>query len=432
MYPINYIILFLIFITKISYSQEFQKSIAMHGSAERPYSIERDTKVNKHAPTSKILKLGHVGTFNSLNPYIIKGISPPGIKGLVIESLMNWSPDEPFSLYPGIAEAIRVDKKRTWVEFKINKNAKFSNNEKISPEDIEFSLNILRNHGRPHTRSYYSLVEKTEITSKTSIKFFFKKESNFEMPLIIGLMPVLSKKYWKYKDFQKTTLKPFISSGPYFIEKIIPGRSIVYKKNPNWWNKNSNDSLGRYNFKFIKYDFYRDTNIALEAFLSGEYDIHIENDAIRWKQAYKNVNINKKTFPKKSPSGIEAIMFNSRLPPLNNSDIRTALSLMFPYNFINKILNHNLLKRTYGPWDNSELSADDKTGGISINILIKYNDDISKNALKNIKKYENNERKRRKEALELLNSNGWKLINGKMTNEQSKSILEFEIITNQS
>ncbi len=432
MYPLNYIILFLLFFTKISYSQDFQKSIAMHGQTERPHSIERDTKVNKNAPISEMLKLGHVGTFNSLNPYIIKGISPPGIKGLVIESLMNWSPDEPFSLYPGIAEEVKVDKKRTWVEFKINKNAEFSNQEKITPQDIQFSLNILKNYGRPHTRSYYSFVEKIEITSETSIKFYFKKESNFEMPLIIGLMPVLSKKYWEHKDFQKTTLEPFISSGPYLIEKIIPGRSIIYKKNTNWWNKKSEDSLGRYNFKFIRYDFYRDTNIALEAFLSGEYDIHIENDAIRWKQAYKNKNIIKKTFPKKSPSGIEAIMFNSRIPLLKNKDIREALSLMFPYNFINKILNHNLLNRTFGPWDNSELSANDKTHEISKNILEKYNDVISINALKNLIKYEDNERKRKTKALKLLESNGWKLVNGKMINKQNKNILEFEVITNQS
>lgn len=432
MFPLNYIILLLIFFTKISYSHDFQKSIAMHGATERPYSTERDTKVNKNAPSDKILKLGHVGTFNSLNPYIIKGISPPGIKGLIIESLMNWSPDEPFSLYPGIAEGIKVDKKRTWVEFRINKEAKFSNKEKITPQDIKFSLNILKNYGRPHTRSYYSLVEKIKITSKNSIKFYFKKESNFEMPLIIGLMPILSKKYWKHKDFDKTTLEPFISSGPYLIEKIIPGRSIVYKKNPNWWNKNSNDSLGRYNFEFIKYDFYRDANIALEAFLSGEYDIHVEDDAIRWKQAYKNKNIIKKTFPKKSPSGIEAIMFNSRLPPLNNKDIREALSLMFPHNFINNILNHDLLQITLGPWDNSELSANDESNDISKDILKKYGDIISKSALKNLTKYENNERKRKHKALELLKSNGWTIINGRMTNEKNKNILEFEVITNQS
>tara|TARA_B100000686_G_scaffold342408_1_gene421512 strand:- start:20060 stop:21727 length:1668 start_codon:yes stop_codon:yes gene_type:complete len=404
----------------------------MHGTAERPYSIERDTKVNKNAPTNKILKLGNVGTFNSLNPYIIKGISPPGIKGLVIESLMNWSPDEPFSLYPGIAEGIKVDKKRTWVEFKINKKAKFSNQEKITPQDIKFSLNILKNYGRPHTRSYYSLVEKIEITSKNSIKFYFKKESNFEMPLIIGLMPILSKKYWEYKSFDKTTLDPFISSGPYLIEKITPGRSITYKKNSNWWNKDSEDSLGRYNFEYIKYDFYRDSNVALEAFLSGEYDIQIEDNAIRWKQAYTNDNIIKKTFPKKSPSGIEAIMFNSRKFPLNDINTREALSLLFPHNFINKIINHNLLNKTIGPWDNSELSASKPASSLTKNILKKYHDTISKKALKDIKINPPNERENRKKSLILLSKSGWKLINRKMTHTKTNEALKIEVITNQS
>ena len=139
-------------------SQNFEKTIAMHGSTNRPNQEARDDKVNPDAPIKDILKLAKIGTFNSLNPYIIKGIAPPGLKGLVVESLMTWSPDEPFSLYPGIAEKIKLPKDRSWVEFKINKKAKFSNGKPITNKDIIFSWQILKKHGRPHTRSYYSLV----------------------------------------------------------------------------------------------------------------------------------------------------------------------------------------------------------------------------------------------------------------------------------
>ena len=423
-------LIYIFFLIKTCIGQEFQKSIAMHGTTNRPNEIERDINVNKNAPFAKILKLAHIGTFNSLNPYIIKGISPPGIKGLVIESLMHWSPDEPFSLYPGIAEGVKVDKNRKWVTFKINKNAKFSNGKNITSKDVEFSLNILKNHGRPHTRSYYSLVKMIEIRSPNIIKFYFSKESNYEMPLIIGLMPVFSKKYWINKKFDNTTLEPFISSGPYIIDKILPGRSIIYKKNTEWWNQDSPDSQGRYNFEFIKYDFYRDNNIALEAFLSGEFDIYIETNAIRWDQKYKNSKVIKKTFKTLSPSGIEAIIFNARIPPFNNRNIRKALSLLFPNKFINRVLNHNLLQPTSGPWDNSELSATLKASNISKNILKKYDDYISKEAILDLNLNRDDERTKIKNAIKLLNKNGWKIKNGKMI--KNKKILEFEVITNQS
>ena len=137
------------------------------------------------------------------------------------------------------------------------------------------------------------------------------------MPLIIGLMPIFSKSYWENRNFDKTTLTPFIGSGPYKIKKLEAGRYIIYEKDLNWWRTKSRDSLGRYNFKIIRYDFYRDVNIALEAFLSGEYDIHIENDAVRWKtNLANNNNIITKTLPRKYPSGIEAIIFNSRRHPV--------------------------------------------------------------------------------------------------------------------
>ena len=429
---IIYILSLILLLTKILSGQDFQKSIAMHGETNRPDSIARENKVFLNAPINKLLKLGHIGTFNSINPYIIKGISPPGIKGLIIESLMNWSPDEPFSLYPGIASEIKTNKARTWVEFKIHNNAKFSDNSKITAEDIEFSLNILRTHGRPHTRSYYSYVEKIEIISSNTIKFYFNKNSNYEMPLIMGLMPVLSKSYWKDKKFDKTTLTPFISSGPYLIEKIIPGRSITYKKNPHWWNKDSPDSLGRYNFELIKYDFYRDSNVSLEAFLSGEYDILIEENAIRWKESYTNKNIIKKIFHKKSPSGIEAIMLNSRKFPLNDNNTREALSIIFPHDFINKIINHNLLKKTNGPWDNSELAATKSASLLTKSVLGNYQDNISKKALNDLNNNIISERQKIKTALKLLSKSGWELNNGKMINKKTNETLRIEVLTNQA
>ena len=427
---LNFILLF----SHNSLAQSFNKTIAMHGSTNRDAEA-RDTKVNINAPINKILKLAKIGTFNSLNPYIIKGISPPGIKGLVIESLMTWSPDEPFSLYPGIAEAIRTPKDRKWVEFKIYDEAKFSDGKSIDSKDIIFSWKTLKKYGRPHTRSYYSMVEKVEEIDNKKVKFYFLDKSNFEMPLIIGLMPILHSKYWEDKDFTKTTLEPFISSGPYKISNIDTGRSITFIKNENWWKKDNEDSLGRYNFKKIRYDFYRDQNVALEAFLSGEFDINIENDPIRWENYYLQNSENqimKKTFMKKSPSGIEAIILNTRRPLFQDRNIRKAIAILFPYEFINKIVNHSLLKKTYGPWDNSELAARKDSSDIANMFLSKYRDNISREALKQIKRLPSNERKSIKESISLLKESGWEIRKQKMINIKSGKPLTFEVITNKN
>ena len=429
------IILIIFFLSNNCFSQNFEKTIAMHGLANRANEESRDNKVNPNAPITDILKLAKIGTFNSLNPYIIKGIAPSGIKGLVIESLMTWSPDEPFSLYPGIAQEIKIPKDRSWVEFKINKKAKFSNGQKITNKDIIFSWQTLRKYGRPHTRSYYSLVNQVKEIENNIVRFIFSAKSNFEMPLIIGLMPIFSYNYWIKKDFTKTTLEPFISSGPYIISDIKTGRSITYSQNKNWWRQKSKDSLGRNNFNKIKYDFYRDQNIALQAFLSGEYDINIETDAVRWATAYhKNPKnkIIKKTFAKISPSGIEAIILNSRKLPFNDRNVRKAISILFPYDFINKILNHGLLKKTYGPWDNSDLAATSMPSEITYKVLNKYNDIISREALKKINRKELDERETFKQSLSLLKKSGWQLINQRMTNIHTKYILNFEVITNQN
>ena len=425
----------LIYIVSCSYSlsEEFQNSIAMHGETKRPDGIKRDIHINPNAPMDNTLKLSQIGTFNSLNPYIIHGVTPPGIKGLVIESLMTWSPDEPFSLYPGIAEKIKVANNRNWVEFQLDPAARFSNGEKITPEDIIFTWKTLKEKGRPHTRSYYSLVKKVIKKSENIIRFEFSEESNYEMPLIIGLMPVLPESFWKNKIFDETTLVPLIGSGPYKIIKLEPGNYIIYEKNLKWWRNNSKDSLGRYNFQFIRYDFYRDINIALEAFLSKEYDIYIENDAVRWNENLANNDrINIRTFQKKSPSGIEAIIFNTRRHPLNDINVRKALNLLFPYEFINKVLFHGMLLRTFGPWDNTELAANNLPNETSLKIITKYQDLVSVESLKPINNAQNeNFRKKLKKAINLLNQSGWSLKNNFMVNKKDGKKFEFTVLTNQ-
>ena len=429
------IFLSLIYIISFSYSlsEEFQNSIAMHGETKRPDGIKRDIHINPNAPMDNTLKLSQIGTFNSLNPYIIHGVTPPGIKGLVIESLMTWSPDEPFSLYPGIAEKIKVANNRNWVEFQLDPAARFSNGKKITPEDIIFTWKTLKEKGRPHTRSYYSLVKKVIKTSKNIIRFEFSEESNYEMPLIIGLMPVLPESFWKNKTFDETTLVPLIGSGPYKISKLEPGNYIIYEKNLKWWRNNSKDSLGRYNFQFIRYDFYRDINIALEAFLSKEYDIYIENDAVRWNENLANNDrINIKTFQKKSPSGIEAIIYNTRRQPLNDINVRKALNLLFPYEFINKVLFHGMLLRTFGPWDNTELATKNLPNETSLKIITKYQDLVSIESLKPINNVQKeNFREKFKKAINLLNQSGWSLKNNFMVNKKDGKKFEFTVLTNQ-
>jgi len=336
--------------------------IAMHGEPKYPPHFTRFDYVNDRAPRGGTIKLGAIGGFDSLNPMIVRGTPAAGIRWHVFESLMARAYDEPFSLYGLIAETITVPDDRNWVEFTLRPEARFSDGEPITVDDVVFSIDTLRDHGRPNHAFYYSKIARTEQTGDRTIRLIFEDGSDREMPLIMGLMPVLPKHVYADRDFTRTGLEPMVGSGPYVIDDVEPGTSITYVRNPEYWGANVPAVRGHNNFDVIRYDYFRDANAAFEAFKAGDYTLRIEDDPTRWATGYdvppvEDGRIIREQITLKTPAGMRALVFNTRRSVFSDVRTRQALGLLFDFEWVNKNLFHGLYARTQSYFDNSELSS---------------------------------------------------------------------------
>ena len=352
--------LFLCLLWGISVNASPQHALALYGTPKYPSSFHHFDYVNPNAPQKGEIKFGVVGSFDSFNPFILKGNAPDGIL-LTYDTLMKNSDDEPFTQYGLIADQIDLAPDRSWVSFHINPNAKFSDNSSVRPEDVDFSFRMLKEKGTPSYRYYYADVEKTEILKDGWIRFVFKEGSqNRELPLILGQLPILSKAYWEQRDFTQTTSEIPVSSGPYIIDSFDMGKHIIYKKNPNYWAKDLNVNRGYYNFQKLRYEYFRDSSVAFEAFKSGAFDIRFENEAKRWASLFHDKNVKSGrlkmvSFPNKMPSGMQGFVYNTRRDIFKNPYTRQALAYAFDFEWINAHLFHGFYQRTNSYFDNSVL-----------------------------------------------------------------------------
>ena len=431
-------VLFSLFFSN-SFSLDYNHGIAMHGDLKYPKNFKKFDYANNLAHKGGEIKLSAIGTFDNLNPYILKGVAAWQVTYL-FESLMKSSFDEPFSQYGLIAEGIKIPEDKSWVSFKLRSEAKFSDGTSITPEDVIFSFNILLEKGHPIYKTYYGQVDYVKKLSKNEVKFFFKGETNPELPLIIGYqLPIFSKKYWQNKEFDKTTLKPPLGSGPYIVSKIKPGRSITLKKNPDYWGKDLNVNSGRFNFETIHTDFYRDETVALEAFKSGSYDFKLENSSKNWATAYNFKAVDKgqvlveeiKYF---RPSGMQGFAFNIRKNIFKNKNVRKALSYAFDFEWSNRNLFYGAYTRTKSFFDNSELSSQNLPSNKELKILENYRGKIPNEIFNtifsppNTEVEENSLRKNLRIARRILKSEGWIIKDGVLTNNKTGEVLEFEIL----
>ncbi len=343
-------------------AQTPQHGIAMHGSPKYPADFTRFDYVNDRAPQEGEIKLAAIGGFDSLNPMIIRGSSAAGIRWHVFESLMGRAYDEPFSLYGLIAETITTPDDRSWVEFTLRPEARFSDGQPVTVEDVIFTVETLRDQGRPNHKFFYGKVASMEKTGDRTVRLTFTEEGDREMPLIMGLMPILPKHVYEGQDFTRTGLTPMIGSGPYTIGNVDPGSSITFVRNPDYWGKDVPAARGHNNFDRIRYDYFRDANASFEAFKSGEYTLRIEDDPTRWSTGYdvpavKDGRIIREQLKKSTPSGMRALVFNTRRDVFSDIKVRKALGMMFDFEWINKNLFYGLYTRTQSFYDNSELSS---------------------------------------------------------------------------
>jgi microcin C transport system substrate-binding protein len=392
------------------------------------------------APKGGTMRLNSIGTFDTLNPFIIKGVPAAGI-GQLFDTMMTRSEDEAATDYPLIAESADLAADRMSELFTLNKAARFQDGTPITPDDVVWSFGILRDKGQPLYRFYYGDVTKVEKEGDRGVRFTFKSPDNRELPQIISEMPVLSKAYWANRDFDKTTLDPPLGSGPYKIEAVEPGRSITYRRVADYWAKDLPVNKGRYNFDVIRYDYYRDATVALEAFKAGAYDIRRENSSKAWATGYdspalRDGLITKEVIPNHNPSPMQGFGYNLRRPIFQDPRVRAALAYAFDFEWSNKNLFYGAYTRTRSYFDNSELAATGVPQGEELKILEPFRGQIPDEVFTteyNPPKYNGSGEIRDglRKALTLLKEAGWSFKGEQLVNDKTGQSFQFELLNAQ-
>jgi peptide/nickel transport system substrate-binding protein len=351
----------------LSFTNSFaapKHGMAMLGEPALPPDFKNLPYANPDAPQGGILKQAVTGTYDSTNPFIVKGSAATGVRTFVFESMLGRNWGEAFSLYGLLAETIDASDDRQTFTFKLRPEAKFSNGTPVTAADIQFTLETLRDKGRPNFKVNFSKITKIETPDAQTITFYQEKGDR-ELPMIIGLMPILSKADWEGKTFEEGSLNPIIGSGPYVFGDIKPGESVTYKKNPEYWGKNLSFNKGLWNFDSFRFDYYKDPNAAFEAFKKGDVDIRSESDPVRWTTGYKFDAVNSgkvllEQFIAKTPAPASGLAFNTRRKIFEDVRVREALTMAFDFEWANANLFSNSMKRTYGYFSGSELSSQGK------------------------------------------------------------------------
>ncbi len=393
--------------------------------------------VNPQAPKGGTMRYSAIGTFDTLNPFVINGVPAEGIS-LIFDTLASSSEDEPASEYGLVAKTIDLAPDKLSVLYTLRKEARFHDGTPITPADVIWTFNTLRAKGLPMYRSYYGDVTKVAQEGDHGVRFYFKSAKNRELPQIIGEMPVLSKAYWSGRDFEKPTLKPPLGSGPYTIQSVDPGRSITYRRVNDYWGADLPVNKGRYNFDTIRYDYYRDATIALEAFKAGQYDARVENSSKDWATGYDSPAvradlIKKEQIPNQLPSGMQGLGYNLRRPIFQDWRVRKALAYAFDFEWSNKNLFYGAYQRTRSYFDNSELAATGVPSGKELEILDKFRGQIPDAVF--TKEYDppkydgsGNIRDGLSKALKLLMEAGWTFKGEQLVNGKTGQPFEFEIL----
>ena len=366
-----------------------QPALAMHGTPAYATGFTHFRYANPKVPQGGTLKLGVVGSFDSLNPFIIRGATPQlpgfGLQGSVYESLMTRGWDEPFTLYGLLAESVSVAEDRSTITFTLNPKARWQDGQPVTADDVIFSFETLRREGRPNHRTYYKKVGRAEKLDTQRVRFSFTPNDqgiiDREMPLIMGLMPVLPRHAWEGRTFNATTLQPPLGSGPYRVTAVEPGRKLVMQRNPDYWGKDLPVQRGFYNFDRIEIDFYRDDSIALQAFKAGQFDLRREPDPNKWATSYDSAalsdgRITQERFAHQRTEATYGLILNTRRLLLQDRILRQALALAFDFEWLNRSLFHNAYKRTTSIFPNSELAATGLPQGRELAILNQYRDKL--------------------------------------------------------
>ena len=420
---------------------EPKAAIALYGEPALGSMFQNFPYVNIKAPQGGSITFGVMGTFDTLNPYSVRGIAAQGLAppmGLVIQSLMVRSADEPFSLYASIAKSIDISNELDTVTFSLDPLAHFSDGHPLTADDVIFSWSLLKEKGKPNLRGYYNKVITADAPDPSTVIFKLTGGRDRELPMILALMPVLPKHAIDPEHFDETTLKTPIGSGPYIVSDIKPGESITYRRDPHFWGTDLPVNRGLYNVETYRYDYYRDANTLFEAFKGGLYDVRSEDNPTRWVTGYDFPRITdgravKDPIVVRTPKGMAALVFNTRKPIFSDIRTREALNYLFDFEWINPVLFQGVYKRTGSFFEGSELSSMGKPATQGEKALLSaYPDAVRNDVMEGvwhppISDGSGRARANARKALDLLNAAGWTLNKGVMVNAQGNP-LTFEIL----
>ncbi|ENN87085.1 hypothetical protein RHSP_67687 [Rhizobium freirei PRF 81] len=343
--------------------------IAMHGDPALPADFKHFPYVNPDVKKGGRISYGVVGTFDNLNPFILKsmrttarGMWDPEYGNLVYESLMQRSSDEPFTLYGLLAQTVEWDDNRSFIQFNLNPKARWSDGQPVTPEDVMFTFQLLRDKGRPNFSSPLKGVGEMEKVGEHSVLIHFNEAANRETPLIIAMLPILPKHIIDVDSFERTTLAFPIGSGPYKIKSIDPGQRIIYQRDPGYWGKDIPTKVGIDNYDEISVTYFLQETTLFESFKKGDIDVYPDGSPGHWQQAYSFPAVSsgavvKETFRPKTPSGMLGFVFNTRRPIFADRNVRKGLTLVFDFEWFNRSLASSAYTRTESYWQNSDLSS---------------------------------------------------------------------------
>ncbi len=414
-----------------------QHGLAMVGTPAMTDGFTHFSYANPDAPKGGTFKQAILGNFDTLNPFSLKGTAAQSLN-LVYDRLMMRSWDEPFTLYPLIAESIDVPDDRSSITFHLNPHAKFQDGSPILADDVLFSFNILKENGRPNMRNTYKMVSAVDKINSLSIKFTLSHDRTKETVMILAMMPVLSQKWWATQDLNKTILTPPNSTGPYRITSVEVGRRIIMERNPDYWAKDLPVAKGQYNFDRIIFNYFKNQTSAFESFKAGDTDVWVDMNPGHWANAYdfpaaQNGAVVREEIAHHRVEKMWGFIFNSSRPPFNDRNVRKALSLVLDYDWINKNIFYGQYKTLGSFFPNSALSATGLPSDEELAYLTPYKDTLSPDVFSAawtppVTGSQSSIRANRLAADQYLTSSGWVIRDGVRVNAKTGAQLDFEII----
>ena len=411
--------------------------LSLHGELKYGPEFKHFDYVNPVAPKGGEIRLGDEGTFDSLNPFILKG-DPAARLHYLYDSLLGKSNDEAFSSYGRLAESIEVASDFSWAIFTLREGARWHDGVAILPEDVIFTVATLKTQGHPFYRNYYAAVDTALKVGERRVKLIFSGDLNREMPYIAGQMQILPKHYWEDRDFEETTLEPPLSSGPYRVSALEPGRFVTFEQVGDYWGRDLPVNRGRFNFDRIHIDYYRDSTVLIEALKAGDNDFRQENTSKYWATAYDipavaDGRLIKEAIPHERPTGMQAFWFNTRRSKFADRRVRQALAYAFDFEWTNAKLFYGQYTRTKSFFSNSELASSGLASGRELEILEAYRDRVPEEVFTTayeppITDGSGQIRQNLRAARTLLRAAGWNVVENALVHGETGERMEIEFL----